>query len=68
MRADLYRDVIFNAVVGVVDAPGVVRPRVTRTGAVRMAVILLCQSGVKTRLTSLGSLFRLCPVQVSGES
>jgi hypothetical protein len=40
-----YRDVIFDAVEGVVDAPGVVRPRVTWPGTVRRTVIVLCQSG-----------------------
>ncbi len=57
VRVYFYRDVIFDAVVGVMDAPGVVSPRVTWPGTVLMAVILLCQSGEKTRLPSLGSLF-----------
>jgi hypothetical protein len=58
-------DVVFHAVVGVVDGPAVMSPGFTRTWALLMSVIRLRQCSARA---GLGVLVCACPVQMPGKT
>ena len=65
MRPYLNCDVVFHAVVRVVDAPAVMSPGFTRPWALLMSVIRLRQCSARA---GLGILVCACPIQMPGEA